>query len=454
MADDLKNLAITITVEGSQQAKAALEKIEDAFRDTSKAAGNADSNIKKASEGLTAFGAFAANIAANAVSFLARELTQLGLSIGKDLLDEAAGGELVFKELSAAVERAGLNVEETVSQLDAFAQSMANVTRFTDDEIKSAQALALSLGMSTDEIEKYFSVAADLAVAKGGTLKDAILGLNKSLAGQAGPLQRLLPELKDFTEEQLKAGAAIDYVRKAFGGAAGAEINTYAGSVMQLKKAWQDILEIVGTPVIQALKPALQGIVQYLQELMAGDSLTNFGQSIADALTEVGAYLLNFWWFLEGKDSYFGKLDAEMPLSKRLLEGLTQGLEEVLKFITDWITKPEVVDAFLRIGGAISAALIKGMAVGISQGLMNITDQLGITNPQDNVGAKAHEFLQTLPKGDPTIFKSGVFQKTAPQTNQNNIQQDVKIYTNGESGEALQRQLRSTIAQFKTNVMA
>jgi hypothetical protein len=475
VAKDLENLVFTINIEGGQQAKAMLEKLSDAFDKVGDEAEKAGKKSDGASLAMASLASFAGNLAANAVTFLARELTQLGISLVQNVIGEAAEAELSLAKLTDAVRRAGLDTNTVTKDLDDFAGSLALVTKFTDDEIRAAEAMALSLGMSTDQIKEYFVTAADLATAKGSSLEEAVIGIAKSFHGSAGALARLLPELKDLTEEQLRAGAAVNYIRKAFGGAAIAEISTFSGALIQMQKTWGDVLETIGKPIVDMLRPALIELNAFLGSFVGSQALQEFGKGIADVLVEAGAWLLNFFWFLQGKDSVFGKLgwDTGGSVWDRLLESLEQVLALVLKLLVDFMTNPEFIAVTAKIGLEIGAAIGKGILKGLwdtivpIKGLIESATRLGIAGeyiyssvtggpmsiPYDEyvrsrtaAPAKA-EGIVAPSSGIPPQGANGVGSSTT------NINQDVKIFTS-ESAEALQRHLKNAMPRFRTNVLA
>lgn len=453
MAKDLENLVFTINIEGGQQARAMLEKIADSFDKVGDKAEKADKQTGQVSAALLSFASFAGTLAANAVSFLTRELTQLGIAFARDVVAEAAEGEQSIIALEAAIRNAGLEVTTTKEALDGLTDSLVRTTTFTDDEIMAAETLAIRLGWTTDEIEKYFQTAADLATSKGATLSDSVLALNKSLSGNAGALQRILPDLKNFSEAELKAGAAIEYVNKTFGGASAAALNTYSGQVTQLSKAWDDLKEALGAPIIRELRPFIESITASMRQFVATDEFKKFADDIGYNIGVAAAWIEEFILFMQGKPNaltgLFG-LERGGTLFDRFAEMIRFSLNQITEIVLSWVSDPKTSTLFgelgLKLGYAVGAGIIEG------------TYNAVLGNKLKTIGASA-EYVYSSLSGGPMSMSWPEYAKARGVPDYQNyvspvsgasttINQNIQVHS-VTNGDDLVRQLNTAASAMK-----
>ena len=139
-----------------------------------------------------------------------------------------------------------------------------------DEVIIGQQAYLASLGMTEAQIGKVIEAAAQLSVATGMTLESAVKNLAKTFGGLTGELGESIPKLKEFTTEQLKNGEAVDFILENYKGFAETAAKEGLGAVKQLKNAWGDFLEQIGStmlPAVNNLAQALSRAVGVLQSM-------------------------------------------------------------------------------------------------------------------------------------------------------------------------------------------
>ena len=139
-----------------------------------------------------------------------------------------------------------------------------------DEVIIGQQAYLASLGMTEVQIGKVIEAAAQLSAAAGMTLESAVKNLAKTFGGLTGELGESIPKLKEFTTEQLKNGEAVDFILENYKGFAETAAKEGLGAVKQLKNAWGDFLEQIGStmlPAVNNLAQALSRAVGVLQSM-------------------------------------------------------------------------------------------------------------------------------------------------------------------------------------------
>lgn len=210
MADQKVN--IKVTAQGAKKAQNELKGVEGAISKMGKAVG-------------IATGAY----------FGARGLIS-GLSTVVQL---SAEQELAEKKLSTALGR-------TSQSLLAQASALQKVTTFGDEAIISQQAFLASLNFSEERIKEIIPLALDLSSATGMALDSAVRNVSKTFSGLQGELGELIPQLKDLTQEELKAGGALEVISELMGGSAQENTETLAGKLEQTKNAVSDAGESLG----------------------------------------------------------------------------------------------------------------------------------------------------------------------------------------------------------------
>ena len=151
----------------------------------------------------------------------------------------AAQQELAERQLSTALGR-------TSQALLDQASALQKVSMFGDEAIIGQQAFLASLKFSEEQIKKIIPVAMDLAAATGMSLESAVRNTAKTFSGLAGELGELVPQLRDLTQEEMKAGKAVEVLGNLFEGQASGQQGTIAFNMKQLEMAAGDLGEKIG----------------------------------------------------------------------------------------------------------------------------------------------------------------------------------------------------------------
>ena len=145
------------------------------------------------------------------------------------------------------------------------ASALQRSTRFGDEAIIQQQAFLASLNFSEDQIKKMIPAAIDLAEATGMDLGSAVKNMSKTFSGMQGELGELIPQLKDLTAEEMKAGGAVELINELFGGQAAAAAEATAG-LDQIKMTLGDLAEVAGSK----LAPALNTVAMAWSNILSG----------------------------------------------------------------------------------------------------------------------------------------------------------------------------------------
>ena len=170
--------------------------------------------------------------------------------------------EDAIKRLNTALSIAGDFSEEASQDFQRFASELQNVSRFGDEVILNQIALAKSFGATNDQAKQAAQAGADLAEAFGIDIESATRNAAKTLGGYAGELGEVIPELKELTTEQLRAGEGIRLLNERFGGTARQQVQTFSGAISQASNAFGDLLEEVGFFITQS--PVLTKLIGFI----------------------------------------------------------------------------------------------------------------------------------------------------------------------------------------------
>ena len=243
MADQKVN--IKVTAEGASRAKRELQGVEGAISKMGKAVGIASTAY---------FGA-------------------TGLINGLGSAIQLAGRqEQAERGLSVALGR-------TSNALLNQAKQLQRVTTFGDEAIITQQAFLASLDFSETQIKDIINASVDLSEATGISLESAVRNTAKTFSGLSGELGELIPQLRDLTTEEMKAGKAVEIMADLFGGTATAQAQTLTGSLQQMSNALGDAGEAIGN----VLAPAVIGISKVVTAFANGLSdIINFREGLAE----------------------------------------------------------------------------------------------------------------------------------------------------------------------------
>lgn len=264
---------------------------KEALRDVKKFADRTQKEVQSISKG---FGALKA-VAAGAVAFLAGRQLISGI---RTVTDAAAVQEQAVAQLNAALRTSGDFSEEASQSFQDFASELQRTSTVGDETSLQYLALAKSFGASNDQAKELVAAAVDLSAATGVSLDAAVRNLGKSLSGTRGELNELLPATREFTEQQLQSGAAIEAATQQFGGFSEQLLNTFSGATDQASNTFGDFLEIIGSfitenPVVIAGIRSFSGFIEDLGKTLNDnkDAIIGFTvdglASIADTLPSI-----------------------------------------------------------------------------------------------------------------------------------------------------------------------
>jgi ABC-type transporter Mla subunit MlaD len=248
----------------------------------------------------------------------------------KSIISASAQQEEALKKLEVASAKYGATGGVVAEAAAKQAAALQQISKFGDEAIITQQAILIQMGVTAEKLPLATQATVDLAEAMGISLEAAARNIGKTMGGFAGELGELIPELKNLTAEQLKAGAGVDLLAAKFAGTAKNTV-TFAKSMAQLGNSFGDLLEALGDSVTQSdnatsalnkLKGAIEGLIPLARRM--GEVFDAIGQTVWNLalplrlLYDASAKLTDIWLKLSGAtDVVEGRLEAFQATADR-----------------------------------------------------------------------------------------------------------------------------------------
>ncbi len=235
----------------------------------------------------------------------------------KDTIDAAIEAERADRALEATVDIVGQAAGGTAKKIKDYANALMQQTLYDDEAIKSAQALIIQMRGTTDQLDRATKGAIGLASVFQMDLQSAARAVASGFEGNYRQLGMLIPAVRQATTEGEKHAAMMkalgDYYKRAE-----SETQTFGGQISQIKKVFNETLEVLGSFVTK------------------NETVLN---SLA-GLKEIIAWLSRESASFEGKKSIFDKLITNTPALNAILDTLriaqAKATVENVKYATSW----------------------------------------------------------------------------------------------------------------------
>lgn len=208
------------------------------------------------------------------------------------IIEASARQEDAINAVNQALRAQGAFTQEASQGLQEYASQLQAVTTFGDEAILEQLAFAQSLGATADQSKEIVTAAADLATALNIDLNAATRNVAKTLGGFAGELGEVIPQLKNLSQEQLRAGEGIRVLAQIYEGRASGAVKTFTGASQQTLNVFGDLLEEFGFFITRnpAVVAAFNSITKALQDTIK--EVSEFRKSID--FREIGLQAIQF----------------------------------------------------------------------------------------------------------------------------------------------------------------
>lgn len=170
----------------------------------------------------------------------------------KDSIEAAGIQELAEKGLTDALQSTGREVPINAAHFKAYASELQQATLYGDEAILGAQALMIQLtDLDKEGLDRATAGALGMATVFKTDLKSATNLIAKALAGNYGALSRYGISVSDLNTEEEKRASLLDQLTILYERAKG-EVDTYEGTVTQLKNTYGDFQEKIGDVIVES----------------------------------------------------------------------------------------------------------------------------------------------------------------------------------------------------------
>lgn len=197
----------------------------------------------------------------------------------KATVDAAAEEEQSLLRLEAVLRAHGVTNREVTRIYNDMADELQLVTRYSDDQIRSAQELLTTMGVTPSKMREVIEASVQLGT-RTGDLNSAAQALGQAFEGNYKQLKRLIPQLQDVKKGQLELDDVLRIVNQTFGDVAQKEMEGYAGQVNRLSKEWKEFGESVGGAVVPVLTKVLQLLNSIGTNGETGNQYTDYGANM------------------------------------------------------------------------------------------------------------------------------------------------------------------------------
>ena len=187
----------------------------------------------------------------------------------KAAISAAAEAEAGDAKLLASLQAQGTAMPSVVTAYNDYAAALQKTTTFSDDAVKAATALLVTVGnVMPKDMEKALTATSNLAAALGTDLPEAAQIVARAATGTGNSLKKYGIETEDASGKTLDFDSILTNIDERFHGIAESAGNTAAGGVAKLANSWDDMLESVGRVITEneTVRGLLAGINEILQD--------------------------------------------------------------------------------------------------------------------------------------------------------------------------------------------
>jgi hypothetical protein len=225
-----------------------------------------EKGMAQASRSLQSFGK---NMTATGV-LLSKALTAPITAFGAVSVNAFTKQEDAERKLAAAIATTGGEVDKNMARFKSFASELQSVTRIGDETTLQLLQVATAQGLTADSAERAARNAIAMESAFGVSASSAIRMTAALESGDATMLKRYIPALKGVEDNTLAVAMAQDILTGAFD-IAKADAQTFGGQLVQLKNAFGDFQEQVGSVIAEAMTPFIRRAKELVDSLLAMD---------------------------------------------------------------------------------------------------------------------------------------------------------------------------------------
>lgn len=234
-----------------------------------------DRNAKGAAQSMRSMQAGSLALQRTVAGLAVAYLSARGLVAGiKSVALASIEAETADRGVIAALRVRGQYTESNVALLDRQAEAMQQVTRYSDEEIKSQQAFALTMGAGVSEIGAMTEAAIGLSAAYGKDLHSAMKIIALARQGETGQLKEMGLVIDKTKTSQQQYYQVLNTGRSNFSRAT-EDAQTFGGAIAQIGNEWQEMKEELAKPFVPYIVKAMQAVKNEMTAVPKGQDTWN-----------------------------------------------------------------------------------------------------------------------------------------------------------------------------------
>ena len=310
---------------------------------------------------------------------------------GKLLIDgvkSAIADEAAQTKLATTLQNVTGATNAQIKAVEAQILKTSLLTGKTDDELRPSFDRLLRSTKDVTRAQELQALALDISAGSGKSLEAVSNALAKSAEGQNTALGKLgvgisAAELKTMSFEQITAKLAGTFENQA-----SKQADTFEGKMLRLNVAFDEAKETVGSYVLDALTPLLDGFVKKGIPAIT-DFANKLGQTLGPAFSAIFKVIrddllpiLTSWWrflyeeiipaigsvvgpILAGLKSAFDKIKTALSENSAELEPFYNALAKVWDFIKKYLAP--LLGGTFKLALETIATLVGGLVTGFSK---------------------------------------------------------------------------------------
>ena len=310
---------------------------------------------------------------------------------GKLLIDgvkSAIADEAAQTKLATTLENVTGATNAQIRAVEAQILKTSLLTGKTDDELRPSFDRLLRSTKDVTRAQELQALALDISAGSGKSLEAVSNALAKSAEGQNTALGKLgvgisAAELKTMSFEQITAKLAGTFENQA-----SKQADTFEGKMLRLNVAFDEAKETVGSYVLDALTPLLDGFVRKGIPAIT-DFANKLGQTLGPAFAVIFKVIrddvlpiLTTWWrflseeiipaigsvvgpILAGLKSAFDKIKTALSENSAELEPFYNALAKVWDFIKKYLAP--LLGGTFKLALETIGTIVGGLVTGFSK---------------------------------------------------------------------------------------
>ncbi len=199
------------------------------------------------------------------------DLLKKGISMAtsfiKGSISAFAEDETAVTRLQTASQKAGIAWSDMSKVMQTEVSRALKETTFSTQEVVSALAKLTTLGITGAKATDTLRIAQDTAAARGLNLSEVITGIIRGSMGYTRGLITLGLNIDSVKKSTDKEAEIIRQLTALYGGAAQAQVNTYAGRMKQLHNNIEEVRVTIASQLVPAINDVMKQMLGMTGEI-------------------------------------------------------------------------------------------------------------------------------------------------------------------------------------------